>query len=160
MTLSALAPKAGELLWDIGGGSGSIAIEWLLSEASTQAVSIEARRERAQRIGANAHALGVERLRVVHGRAPQALADLPEAQAVFIGGGLSEPLLQALLPRLASGTRLVANAVTLESEALLTRWQSAKGGDLMRIELAHCGPLGERRGWHAAYPVVQWSVSL
>ena len=160
LTLSALAPRPGELLWDIGGGSGSIAIEWLLSAASTQAVSIEARRERARRIGANARRLGAARLQVVHGRAPQALAGLPEPQAVFIGGGLSDALLEAVLAMLPRGARLVANAVTLDSEALLARWQSARGGDLLRIELARCAPIGTRRGWHAAYPVVQWSVSL
>ena len=160
LTLSALAPQPGELLWDIGGGSGSIAIEWLLSAASTQAVSIEARRERARRIGANARRLGAARLQVVHGRAPRALAGLPEPQAVFIGGGLSDALLEAVLAMLPRGARLVANAVTLDSEALLSRWQSARGGDLLRIELARCAPIGTRRGWHAAYPVVQWSVSL
>ena len=160
LTLSALAPRPGELLWDIGGGSGSIAIEWLLSAASTQAVSIEARRERARRIGANARRLGAARLQVVHGRAPQALAGLPEPQAVFIGGGLSDALLEAVLAMLPRGARLVANAVTLDSEALLARWQRARGGDLLRIELARCAPIGTRRGWHAAYPVVQWSVSL
>ena len=147
-------------MWDIGGGSGSIAIEWLLSAASTQAVSIEARRERARRIGANARRLGAARLQVVHGRAPQALAGLPEPQAVFIGGGLSDALLEAVLAMLPRGARLVANAVTLDSEALLARWQRARGGDLLRIELARCAPIGRRRGWHAAYPVVQWSVSL
>ena len=160
LTLSALAPQPGELLWDIGGGSGSIAIEWLLSAASTQAVSIEARRERARRIGANARRLGAARLQVVHGRAPRALAGLPEPQAVFIGGGLSDALLEAVLAMLPRGARLVANAVTLDSEALLSRWQSARGGDLLRIELARCAPIGTRRGWRAAYPVVQWSVSL
>lgn len=160
LTLSALAPRPGELLWDIGGGSGSIAIEWLLSAASTQAVSIEARCERARRIDANARRLGAARLQVVHGRAPQALAGLPEPQAVFIGGGLSDALLEAVLAMLPRGARLVANAVTLDSEALLSRWQSARGGDLLRIELARCAPIGTRRGWHAAYPVVQWSVSL
>ena len=160
LTLSALAPRPGERLWDIGGGSGSIAIEWLLSAASTQAVSIEARRERARRIGANARRLGAARLQVVHGRAPQALAGLPEPQAVFIGGGLSDALLEAVLAMLPRGARLVANAVTLDSEALLARWQSARGGDLLRIELARCAPIGTRRGWQAAYPVVQWSVSL
>ena len=160
LTLSALAPRPGELLWDIGGGSGSIAIEWLLSAASTQAVSIEARGERARRIGANARRLGAARLQVVHGRAPRALAGLPEPQAVFIGGGLSDALLETVLAMLPRGARLVANAVTLDSEALLSRWQSARGGDLLRIELARCAPIGTRRGWHAAYPVVQWSVSL
>lgn len=160
LTLSALAPRPGELLWDIGGGSGSIAIEWLLSAASTQAVSIEARHERARRIGANARRLGAARLQIVHGRAPQALAGLPAPQAVFIGGGLSDALLEAVLAMLPRGARLVANAVTLDSEALLSRWQSARGGDLLRIELARCAPIGTRRGWHAAYPVVQWSVSL
>ena len=160
LTLSALAPQPGELLWDIGGGSGSIAIDWLLSAASTQAVSIEARCERARRIGANARRLGAARLQVVHGRAPQALAGLPEPQAVFIGGGLSDALLEAVLAMLPRGARLVANAVTLDSEALLSRWQSARGGDLLRIELARCAPIGTQRGWRAAYPVVQWSVSL
>ena len=96
----------------------------------------------------------------MHGRAPQALAGLPEPQAVFIGGGLSDALLEAVLAMLPRGARLVANAVTLDSEALLARWQSARGGDLLRIELARCAPIGTRRGWHAAYPVVQWSVSL
>lgn len=160
LALSALAPKPGERLWDIGGGSGSIAIEWLLSHDSTQAVSIERDPARAARIRANADALGVDRLQVVEGTAPDALTDLLTPDAVFIGGGLSEALLAALTARLAPNTRIVAHAVTLDSEALLTRWYAERGGDLMRIELAHAAPLGGKRGWKASYPIVQWRVTL
>ncbi|MBN7787015.1 precorrin-6y C5,15-methyltransferase (decarboxylating) subunit CbiE [Ponticoccus gilvus] len=157
LTLSALAPKAGEMLWDIGGGSGSIGIEWLLSHPATQAVAVEVRPERAARMRANAIALGVDRLQVVEGRAPEALADLPRPDAVFVGGGLSEALLEQLAAM--PGVRLVVNAVTLESEALLAAWQARLGGTLLRIELAEAGALGTRRGWKASYPVVQWSVT-
>ncbi len=160
LALSALAPRPGETLWDIGGGSGSIAIEWLLADPSTQAVSIEARSDRTARIGANAARLGVDRLIVVEGEAPAALEGLSPPQAVFIGGGLSEALLTDLKSRLAPGTRLVAHAVTLESEALLMTWSERAGGTLLRVELSEAGPLGPRRGWKAAYPVVQWRVVL
>lgn len=160
LTLSALAPCAGELLWDIGAGSGSIGIEWLLSHPANRACAIEADPVRAERARANAVALGVDQLKVVVGIAPDALPDGPAPDAVFIGGGLSEALLDTLWAHLPVGTRLVANAVTLESEALLTRWHGQKGGSLLRIELADAAPLGNRHGWRARYPVVQWSVTL
>jgi precorrin-6Y C5,15-methyltransferase (decarboxylating) len=160
LTLSALAPKPGETLWDIGAGSGSIGIEWLLAHPSTQATAFEADPIRAARANSNAAALGVDRLRVVQGRAPDALEGHATPDAVFIGGGLSEALLDTLWVKLPTGTRLVANAVTLESEALLARWHGLKGGTLLRIELSDALPLGTRRGWRASYPVVQWSVAL
>jgi precorrin-6Y C5,15-methyltransferase (decarboxylating) len=160
LALSALAPRPGETLWDIGGGSGSISVEWCLSHPESQALSIEPRPDRAARIRANAARFGLERLRVVEGTAPAALADLPPPQAVFIGGGLSADLLTVLEDRLAPGTRLVAHAVTLESEALLIAAADRRGGDLLRIELAEAAPLGSRRGWTPARPVVQWRVTL
>ncbi|MFG1403705.1 precorrin-6y C5,15-methyltransferase (decarboxylating) subunit CbiE [Xanthobacter sediminis] len=160
LTLSALAPRPGELLWDIGCGSGSIAIEWLLGHPRMEAIGIEAQPARAARIRANAARLGVDRLQVVEGAAPEALEGLPLPQAVFIGGGLSAALLAALEARLPPGTRLVANAVTLESEAVLALAQARLGGELLRIALAQAAPLGDRRGWKAAYPVVQWRVVL
>ncbi|SFJ53024.1 precorrin-6Y C5,15-methyltransferase (decarboxylating) [Sphingomonas sp. NFR04] len=158
LTLSALAPRAGDLLWDIGAGSGSIGIEWLLAHPANRAIAIEADPVRAERARVNAARLGVDRLAVLLGRAP---AVLPEGvpDAVFIGGGLSQALLEALWARVPAGTRLVANAVTLESEALLARWHGAEGGSLLRIELADAVPLGSRHGWRARYPVVQWSVT-
>ena len=159
LALSALAPGPGELLWDIGSGSGSIGIEWLLSHGATRAIGFEGDAGRAARARDNARRLGVERLVIVEGRAPEVLAGQPLPDAVFIGGGLSEALLATLFDLLPGGARLVAHAVTLESEALLAQWQAAKGGSLMRIELAEAGPLGTRRGWKSAYPVVQWSVS-
>lgn len=158
LTLSALAPRPGELLWDIGAGSGSIAIEWLLAHPTTRALAFEADPVRAERARANALALGVDRLDVRIGRAPDALPEGPAPDAVFIGGGLSQALLETLWARLPAGTRLVANAVTLESETLLALWQADKGGMLLRIELAEAAPLGSRRGWKSSYPVVQWSA--
>ncbi|WP_425043317.1 precorrin-6y C5,15-methyltransferase (decarboxylating) subunit CbiE [Primorskyibacter sp. S87] len=160
LTLSALAPRHGEHLWDIGGGSGSIGIEWLMCDPSLGATAIESRADRAERIIHNAGKLGQDRLEVICGNAPEALADLPLPDAVFIGGGLSEPLLTWLFGTLPARTRLVANAVTLESEALLARWHEEKGGALLRIDLAQAAPLGPRRGWKSAYPVVQWSVTI
>ena len=160
LTISALAPKAGELLWDIGGGSGSIAIEWLLCHPTTQAISIEKSEARAQRIDENSAAFGVERLRVITGSAPDCLEGLEKPDCVFIGGGLSEKLLQYLIGNLAKGTRIVCNAVTLESEALLAKSCYTLGGELLRIELSHAGALGKKHGWKAAYPVVQWRVTL
>ncbi|MBW6391676.1 precorrin-6y C5,15-methyltransferase (decarboxylating) subunit CbiE [Billgrantia antri] len=164
MTLSALAPRAGERLWDIGAGSGSIAIEWLLVHPENKAVAFECHAERAVRARRNADNLGVDWLEVVEGDAldvleNQAQGDLPPPDAVFIGGGLSEALLEALWQRLPPGVRLVANAVTLESEALLSEWQRRAGGELLRIELASAAPLGNRRGWKASYPIVQWRVT-
>ena len=160
LTLSALAPRHGEHLWDIGGGSGSIAIEWLLSHPSTSAATIEPRAERAARIGRNARQLGVDRLQVVTGKAPDALAGLNAPNAVFIGGGLSQEMLVWLRDNLRAGTRLVANSVTLESDALLTHWQAELGGDLLRVELAQVAPLGSRRKWQPSLPLIQWSVTL
>jgi precorrin-6Y C5,15-methyltransferase (decarboxylating) len=160
LALSALAPRPGETLWDIGGGSGSISVEWCLSHPETQAISIESRPDRAARIRANAARFGLDRLRVMEGTAPAALADLPLPQAVFIGGGLSTDLLADLETRLVPGSRLVAHAVTLESEALLIASAERRGGDLLRIELAEAAPLGSRRGWTPARPVVQWRVTL
>lgn len=160
LALSALAPRPGERLWDIGTGSGSIAIEWLLSDPSLEAIGFEADPERATRARANAARLGVDRLSVVDARMPAGFQGQPLPDAVFIGGGLSQDMLQELWSHLPAGTRLVAHAVTLESEALLAQWNAEKGGTLLRIELAEAKPLGRKRGWKSAYPVVQWSVTL
>ena len=160
LTLSALAPVPGEHLWDIGGGSGSIAIEWLLCHPSLRATTFEPDPDRAARITGNAAALGADRLTVVTGAAPHALSGQDVPDAVFIGGGLSEEMLDWIWGNLPRGTRLVANAVTLEAEALLAQWQADKGGELMRIELARARPLGGKRGWKSAYPIVQWGVTL
>ncbi|MFJ4920186.1 precorrin-6y C5,15-methyltransferase (decarboxylating) subunit CbiE [Streptomyces sp. NPDC088725] len=159
-TLSALAPAPGELLWDIGGGSGSIAVEWLRTHRTCRAVSVERDPVRAERIGRNAHALGVPGLRVVTGAAPAALAELPVPDAVFIGGGLTVPgLLAACWEALPVGGRLVANTVTLESEALLADWYRRFGGELVRLSVAHAVPVGGFTGWRQAMPVTQWSVT-
>ncbi|MFG2890437.1 precorrin-6y C5,15-methyltransferase (decarboxylating) subunit CbiE [Streptomyces sp. NPDC048248] len=158
-TLAALAPAPGELLWDIGGGSGSIAIEWLRTHRACRAVTVERDPVRAARIGRNARSLGVPALRVVHGPAPAALDGLPTPDAVFIGGGLTAPgLLAACWEALPPGGRLVANTVTLESEALLADWYRRHGGDLVRLAVAHAVPVGGFTGWRQAMPVTQWAA--
>ncbi|MEV6318088.1 precorrin-6y C5,15-methyltransferase (decarboxylating) subunit CbiE [Streptomyces sp. NPDC051776] len=158
-TLGALAPSPGELLWDIGGGSGSIAIEWMRAHRSCAAISVERDPARAERIARNADALGVPGLRVVTGAAPGALAGLPAPDAVFVGGGLtSHGLLEACWDVLPPGGRLVANTVTLESEAVLAGWHRRHGGDLVRLSAAHAAPVGGFTGWRQAMPVTQWSV--
>jgi precorrin-6Y C5,15-methyltransferase (decarboxylating) len=158
VTLSALAPRRGELLWDVGAGAGSIAIEWMLRDPSLAAVAIEQDPERAARIARNASALGVPGLRVVEGAAPQALAGLPRPDAVFIGGGGSDNgVLDAAIEALPAGGRLVANAVTLEMEAILLDRHAGLGGDLIRIAVSRVAPVGTMSGWRPAMPVTQWS---
>lgn len=157
IALSALAPRPGERLWDIGAGSGSISVEWALCGGT--AIAIEAREDRAANIRSNAAAFGLaHRITVVTGQAPDALAALEAADAVFVGGGLDRAMFDAVWSRLAPGTRLVAHAVTLETEALLGELHQQHGGELMRVEIAHAAPLGRYRSWEAARPVVQWSA--
>ncbi|MGI9353003.1 MAG: precorrin-6y C5,15-methyltransferase (decarboxylating) subunit CbiE [Rhizobiaceae bacterium] len=158
LTLSALAPKPGEILWDLGAGSGSIAIEWLLSSPTTTAIAVEMNEERAKRIRSNADSLGVDRLEVIEGQLPEIVHELENPDVVFIGGGLSAELVEVIWQKLQPGTRVVANAVTLESESELAKAQEKYGGELMRIELAESNPLGSKRGWKSSYPIVQWSV--
>jgi precorrin-6Y C5,15-methyltransferase (decarboxylating) len=159
LTLSALAPKFGEHLWDLGTGSGSIAIEWLLSHPSVTATAVEANSERAARAAHNAMTLGVERLDVITAKSIDVLDDLPAPDVVFVGGGLTQELLDALWNIMPVGCRFVTNAVTLESEVIVAQAHAAKGGELMRIEIANSKPLGTKRGWSSAYPIVQWSVT-
>ena len=158
VTLSSLAPRRGELLWDIGAGSGSVAIEWLLADPPfMRAVAIEARADRATRIRRNATAFGVPSLEVVQGAAPAAYANLPAPDAIFVGGGASDPgVLDAALAALRAGGRLVVNAVTLETEALLLARHAALGGELIRIAIARAAAVGEKTGWRPAMPVTQW----
>ncbi|WP_424211168.1 precorrin-6y C5,15-methyltransferase (decarboxylating) subunit CbiE [Streptomyces sp. BI20] len=159
-TLAALAPAPGELLWDIGGGSGSIGIEWSRTHPACRAVAVERVPERAARIERNAAALGVPGLRVVIGAAPEALAELPAPDAVFIGGGLTVPgVLDAAWEALGPGGRLVVNTVTLESEAVLARWYRRHGGELVKLTVAHAAAVGGFTGWRSAMPVTQWSVT-
>ena len=159
LTLSALAPRPGELLWDLGAGSGSISVEWCL--AGGRAIAIEAQPTRAGNIRANAESFGLShRLQSIEGRAPDALAGLTLPDAVFVGGGGNQDLYTELFGCLPPGTRLVANAVTLESEALLTACHARRGGSLLRIALAMAAPLGRFQSWQSARPVTQWAVTL
>lgn len=158
LALSALGPCPGRRLWDIGAGSGSISVEWALCGGT--ATAVEAREDRAANIRSNAEAFGLgHKITVIRGTAPEALAVLETPDAVFIGGGLDGAMFDAVWPRLSPGTRLVAHAVTLETEALLGELHQRHGGELMRVEIAYVGPLGRYRSWEAARPVVQWSTA-
>ena len=158
VTLSALGPRRGELLWDIGAGSGSISIEWMLADPSMRAIAIEAEPDRAARIRRNAMSFGVPGLTVAEGTAPEALSELERPDAIFIGGGGSEPgVLDAAIAALPSGGRLVANAVTIEMEALLLNRHAELGGSLTRIAISREAAVGSMRGWRPAMPLTQWS---
>jgi precorrin-6Y C5,15-methyltransferase (decarboxylating) len=159
LALSALAPRSGERLWDIGAGSGSISIEWALCGGT--AVAIEARSDRAANIAHNVASFGLtDRITIVEGIVPGILAEIDSPHAVFIGGGLDGAMFACLWPLLPSKTRLVAHAVTLETQALLSELHQRHGGELMRIEIAHAGSLGRYRSWEPERPVVQWSTVI
>lgn len=157
VTLAALGPRPGELLWDVGSGSGSIAIEWSRSAPGCSAVAFERDEQRRDRILSNVTAFGV---RVeVRGGAPESLDGAPEPAVIFVGGGVTQPgLLQACFDRLPSGGRLVVNAVTLESEAVVAQWYSKEGGEVRRYQHYQGGAVGGFTGWRPALPVTQWAV--
>lgn len=160
LTLAALAPRAGELLWDIGLGAGSIAIEWCLRHPRNRCIGIEERPERAERARRNALELGATALDIRIGRAPEALADLPAPDAIFIGGGASEPgVFEAAWAALKPGGRLVLNAVTLETETLLGMLYARHGGTMRRLAVSRLEAVGGMHGWRAAMPVTQWVVT-
>jgi precorrin-6B C5,15-methyltransferase / cobalt-precorrin-6B C5,C15-methyltransferase len=155
ITLAALSPRRGELLWDVGAGAGSVAIEWMLADPYLRAIAIEARSDRASRIRRNAAAFGVPGLEVIEGVAPAALEGLAQPDAIFIGGGargVLDPAVRALRP----GGRLVVNAVTIETEALLMARRPALGGELTRVAITRVESIGGREGWRPALPVTQW----
>jgi precorrin-6Y C5,15-methyltransferase (decarboxylating) len=157
VTLSALAPRAGERLWDVGAGSGSIAIEWMLAHGSCRSIAIERDAARCDRIRKNAASLGVPALEVVEGVAPNALEALSPPDAIFIGGGGSDPgTIDVCWSALPSGGRLVVNAVALETEEIVLRCYRQWGGELRRIAIETAAPLGSMTGWRPAMPIVQW----
>ncbi|WP_067685805.1 bifunctional cobalt-precorrin-7 (C(5))-methyltransferase/cobalt-precorrin-6B (C(15))-methyltransferase [Nocardia jejuensis] len=158
LTVAALAPAPGELLWDVGGGSGTIAIEWCRTQSSCRAVTFERLESRRKQIAENAAALGVPRVEVRAG-APESFGDLPAPDAIFLGGGLTQDgMFESCWQRLRPGGRLVANAVTAESEALLTTLAARYGGTQRRVQIYRAEPLGGFTSWRPQLPVTQWSV--
>jgi precorrin-6Y C5,15-methyltransferase (decarboxylating) len=159
-TIAALAPRRGELLWDIGAGTGSIAMEWMLCDPTNTAIAIEERADRAARIARNAGALGVPGLTIVTAQAPAGFAELPPPDAIFIGGGANDhDVIDQAWAALRVGGRLVVNAVTLETQALLYRRFKEQGGELVQMQVAHAEPVGTFFGWRPAMPVVQWRMT-
>jgi precorrin-6B C5,15-methyltransferase / cobalt-precorrin-6B C5,C15-methyltransferase len=159
MTLSSLAPRRGELLWDVGSGSGSIAIEWMLADPANKAIAIELQHDRAERIAGNALSFGVPGLSIVTGEAPHAFADLAKPNAIFIGGGAGAAgMIERAYDALAPGGRLVVNAVTLETQAACVAWRARWNGELTQIAIAYAEPIGRYSGWRAGMPIVQWRL--
>ena len=159
LALAALGPVPGQLLWDVGAGSGSVGIEWMRVHPASRAIAIEPRPDRRERIARNAAALGVPGLQLAAGAAPRALTGLSAPDAVFIGGGVTVPgVVAACWEALGPGGRLVANAVTIEGQAVLAEWRQRLGGTLTRIGVERAEGLGAFTAWRPALPVVQWSV--
>lgn len=160
VTLSRLAPRPGELLWDVGAGSGSISIEWLRSDRRNHAIAIENKESRRSMIAQNAIAMGVPQLDIREGSVPEALAGLAAPDAIFIGGGVtSDGVIETCWAALKPGGRLVANVVTLEGEAVLVQARQSYGGDMARLSVQRAEPVGRFHGWHAMMPITQWSVT-
>ncbi len=159
VTLSTLAPKPGELLWDVGAGCGSISIEWMRTHPRCRAIAIEQNSARLQYIADNATALGTPNLQIIHGKSPELLKDLPQPDAIFIGGGVTaEGLFDICWDALRIGGRLVANVVTIEGEQKLFAWREQVGGELIRVAIQRAEPIGKFWGWRAIAPVTQWVV--
>ncbi|HYM03048.1 MAG TPA: precorrin-6y C5,15-methyltransferase (decarboxylating) subunit CbiE [Stellaceae bacterium] len=159
VTLAKLAPVPGQLLWDVGAGCGSIAIEWMRSHAGCRAIAIERAAARLDMIAVNAATLGTPKLRIVDGTAPSVLQGLDPPDAVFIGGGAShDGLFESCWSALKPGGRLVANAVTLESERRMLDWHRTTGGDLTRIAIEHATAIGPYMAWHPMRPVLQFAA--
>lgn len=159
VTLARLAPMPGELLWDVGAGCGSIGIEWMRAHPACRTIAVEADAGRQAHIEYNRDALGVPALRLVAGRAPEALAGLPAPDALFIGGGVTVAgVMEQCWASLKPGGRLLANAVTLQSEAMLMSWRERIGGELTRISVAHAQPLGGFDTWRGALPITLLQV--
>lgn len=157
ITLARLSPRPDQLLWDVGAGSGSIGIEWMRAAPGARAIAIEPRNDRVALIKTNADKLGVPRLRIVQAEAPDALEGLPAPDGVFIGGGLTETEMSDICwQALAPGGRLVVNAVTLETEAVLLDAYGRFGGSLTRLAVSRADPVGRFTGWRPSMPVTQW----
>lgn len=157
LALAKLMPHPGALLWDIGAGCGSVAVEWLRAENHMRAIALEPNPARRAFSAQNAAALGVAHLDIRDARAPEGLAELAAPDAVFLGGGISEPTIAAAAAALKPGGRLVAHAVTLESEALLLAAYAQHGGELVRLAVARAEPVGPFSGWRPSMPVTQWA---
>jgi precorrin-6Y C5,15-methyltransferase (decarboxylating) len=156
--LARLMPRPGELLWDVGAGAGSIAIEWLRADPRCRAIAIEHNLDRVKRIRGNAESLGVPSLEVLHVEAPTALTSLARPNAVFVGGGVVAETLEQAWSALRPGGRLVVHAVTHETEMIIADCWRRYGGELTRHSVEHLEPIGRYHGWRPARPVVQWSV--
>lgn len=158
ITLSRLSPLPGQVLWDLGAGCGSVSVEWMRAARGAQAVAVEPRADRRAMIAANAQTLGVPGMQIRDGRVPDILSDLPDPDAVFFGGGVSADGVAQALDRLPRGGRLVANAVTLDSEAVLLSAHAAYGGDLIRLQVQRAEPVGTKTGWKPHMAVTQWAM--
>lgn len=157
--LARLSPQPGQLLWDVGSGAASIAIEWMRAHPTCRATAIEAREDRAKRGADNAVRLGVPTLSIVNGHAPEALEGLDAPHAIFIGGGATEPgVLEACWSALRPGGRLVVHGVTLETESILARWYGEYGGELSRLHVEHAAPIGSFTGWTPTRAITQLSL--
>ncbi len=158
-TLSALRPFPGSVLWDVGAGCGSIGIEWMRASDNARAFAIETNGRRCKFADENANRLGVPRLKVICGSAPDALSGLEKPDAVFIGGGFAgKGVFDACWRALGEGGVLVANGVTLESEAMMMSLQREHGGRLTRISVETAEPMGRFKAWKPARTVIQWQV--
>lgn len=159
ITLSSLSPTPFEHLWDLGSGSGSIAVEWLLSESTTTATAIEKNKERVNFIYKNCQKFGIDRICIFNDDIEKVLKKLKKPDAIFIGGGLNEKLFKKIWNFIPNNTRIVVNSVTIETESCITNLFNHFGGSLLKIELSNLKSIGKSHAWSNNYPIVQWKVT-
>ena len=158
ITLSSLSPKPYEHLWDFGSGSGSIAIEWLLSDKTTTATAVEIDKERVKFISENCETFGINRLNIINNDINKVIRKLNKPNAIFIGGGFNEKLFKKVWNLIPNNTRIVVNSVTIETESCITKLSNIYGGKLLKIELSTVREVGKSHAWSNNYPIVQWKV--
>ena len=158
VTLAALAPRPGELLWDVGSGSGSIAIEWCRGGRGCAAVAFERDEQRRKRIAANAVAFGVTV--DVRGEAPQAFEDARVAVRDLHRwrphpAGAAGHLHRTASDRWQAGRQRGHCGIGSGDDTGYSRL----GGELRRFQHYRGEPLGGFTGWRPAMPVTQWVVT-
>lgn len=157
LSLAALGLRAEDVLWDVGAGTGSVAIEAARHVPSTRVYAIERDAARLPLIEENRRRFGTTNVSIIAGTAPEACGDLPDPDAVFIGGsgGALTAIIATAMARLHVGGRLVVNLATLEGlhEALEAIRAHGEAPEVTQISIGRGKAIGANTRLQALNPV-------